>query len=82
MCVQVNYPVYHHISGSASLSSQLAQKAIIEYPELTVVLPNETEAYGLQETVATPQTSALSVIPNVNVQAQPSVLQEPLVITA
>ena len=73
MCVQANHPTYHHISGSASLSSQLAQKAIIEYPELTVVLPDETDSYGLQENAARPQTPPLSGIPSMSVQAQPHV---------
>lgn len=82
LCVQVKHPTYHHISGTASLSSQLAQKTIIEYPELTVVLPDEADMYGLQETAAAPQMSPVSGIPFVSVQDQPAVTQEPMAITA
>ncbi|KAK9836601.1 hypothetical protein WJX74_004124 [Apatococcus lobatus] len=46
---QASQPVYHHIAGTVPLSSQLAQKTVIEYPELTVVLPSEQCTYALHE---------------------------------
>ncbi|KAK9861643.1 hypothetical protein WJX84_010130 [Apatococcus fuscideae] len=46
-------PVYHSIAPSMSMSSQLARKTIIEYPELLVLLPDEIADYSSQEGATT-----------------------------
>ena len=43
--LQANQPEYHHINMDLSLSSQLARKIIIEYPEFIVLLPSEVSEY-------------------------------------
>ncbi len=56
VALQASQPVYHQIDMSLSLSSQLARKTIIEYPEFIVLLPSEAANYKLQG--ITPQTEA------------------------
>ena len=51
--LQASQPVYHSIAPSMSMSSQLARKTIIEYPELLVLLPDEIADYSLQEGATT-----------------------------
>lgn len=46
--LQASQPGYDEIKMGLSLSSQLARKTIIEYPEFIVLLPNEASAYQLQ----------------------------------